>query len=225
MLKWRGEYAAPGSWAKPMDQGKAGTCTVYAVVNAVCTFLMRRNINVDNKIFLGGLLQKVHDTNGRPPSYLDGKVVNNIMDKKSGNYYDINIKVLKTIRPDPQNAEYVLVYPTGEVRMTKIQTHCVFVRKFTYDRNGVLLFDCINSWGNEDPFPERRSDCEGTLLFEVKSTWKDVGNAFHEDESDDIDKKLSHCTMAVPKPFLSDRLKTNITNKARKDVTRICTRV
>ena len=83
----------PGAQARPLDQGKEPTCTAHAVANAVCDYLMAMGIDVDQKAFIGGLMQYLKDTKGKDPMELSGLVVKNMHDENSGSYGDVRFYV------------------------------------------------------------------------------------------------------------------------------------
>ena len=126
------------NWARPLDQGKAGTCN----------HLIQQNNDVMQEFFIGDLLQKVPETTGKQPTDPHGLEINNMQDVSTMNYGNISSKIIQTFKQN-KDAGHVLVYPTGGVN-----THAFFMKKVNMKDKGQMYYDCVNSWGDKEPFPE-----------------------------------------------------------------------
>ena len=168
----------PGGYPVPDDQGFGRTCTRFALAKAICAGLNDGiwnggiSIDVDQTWMTSSLCQLFLDTEGKWVSDYHGKVVQ-IFDKKSRNYFYLQLDISCKQKDRTSGCKFVLVYNAGPI----VDLHAVFVKRF---ENG--HFVCMNSHGASDEFPMvDPKKTKGCRLFKIKGelTTKNptIGNA------------------------------------------------
>ena len=88
---------------------------------------------MNNNKHIGAVWPDIYDNYGQPVL---------VKDKKSGEWYSINIKTVKRVKRFISGQKHLLAYPS------QCGYHCVFIKEQVKD-----LYNCVNSWGDIDPYP------------------------------------------------------------------------
>ena len=154
---------APGAEAYPLDQGKSSTCTCHAIANAVADLLTdvhNFNINQDN---LAQLLVNINQSIGAVwPNFFDNHSL--IIKGKQKEQRDpewILLKItVKEVQSFSVTDKHVLAYYT--YGRGPHGYHCVFVKELVQN-----YYKCVNSWKDNDPYPEVKVNQCGNRLWRV----------------------------------------------------------
>ena len=88
------------------------------------------------------------------------------MDRKTGEWITIKIKTVQRVKKFINTKRHVLSYGTTLVNNEWKNNHCVFVRHCSGDS-----YDCVNSWGQDDPYPVVPVERPGNILWMVQAKW------------------------------------------------------
>ena len=80
-----------------------------------------------------------------------------VMDEKSSEWYSIKIKAVKNVKKFSNEEKHLLVYCSEHGK------HCVFIKEQVKDR-----YNCVNSWGEVDPYPKIPVEDPGNILWMVQ---------------------------------------------------------
>lgn len=153
----------PCQEAYPLDQGKSKTCTYHAIANAVADQLHERRYEIDQDILAQMLVASNQIIGPVWPHFFDNysipwKLIN------ESNPEWISIKMfVKEVEIFSNMEKHVLAYHTSCER-TSQDYHCVFVKK----QQGNYYY-CVNSWGDNNPYPEIEVNKSGNRLWRVKA--------------------------------------------------------
>ena len=157
---------APGSEARVLNQGNSDTCTCYAIANAVADQLAEKQIDIDQSVFAGILVDKKGNIGAVWPDFYDNYHSSILIkDDKSGRHYSIKITTVRPVEKFTDNHRHILAYYTNTNKY-----HCVFVegKKGNY-------YSCLNSWGNYDPKPQIALNKDGNKLWIVSVDFVPIG--------------------------------------------------
>ena len=88
------------------------------------------------------------------------------MNRKTGEWITIKIKTVKRVKKFISTERHVLSYRTTLVNNEWKNNHCVFVKHCSGDS-----YDCVNSWGQDDPYPVVPVERPGNILWMVQAEW------------------------------------------------------
>ena len=144
------------------------TCTCHALANAVADQLCHENdIDID-PVCVAGILVDRNEHVGAvwPDKYDNYDNSLTIIDRKTEEWININIKTVKRVKKFINGERHVLSYGTKLVNNEWTDNHCVFVRHYSGDS-----YDCVNSWGQDDPYPLVPVERPGNILWVVRAEW------------------------------------------------------
>lgn len=143
------------------------TCTCHALANAIADQLNEHNIDVsqeslahilvNNNKHVEAVWPDIYDNYGQPVF---------LKDKNSGVWYSINIKTVKKVKKFISGEKHVLSY------FTKCGNHCVFIKEQVEDS-----YNCVNSWGKDDPYPVIRVEDPRNILWTVQVEFQSASSS------------------------------------------------
>ena len=197
---------APRERARPLDQGLAEACTVYALSNAIVEGLNGQTPPIDIKLdeVVGALKQsdKVDIHEGNNVEEFHGHVVKKMIDKNTQKCGDVHIEIAhgykdnrnKLFSDMRRSVKFVLVYYISE-RDPKAK-HCVYMKQIANELvDGKKMFLCVNSWGSDSQYPLVDMEQNGNVLYGIISTWKEIK------EPDPVAASLHPPPTKTTKPF------------------------
>ena len=156
--------------AKILDQGQGGTCTIYALANALSQDLMNdRRIHVIPEECLGALKQLdiVEVLGGNHVKDFHGATLRNMTDQNTGAYGTVKIEVTEVRRERRKGGQFVLVY--DRIKGNPETKHCVYIQGGCSDTR---MLRCINSWGpGEDENLSIHFDRPGNIIYRIHAKW------------------------------------------------------
>ena len=139
------------------------TCTCHALANAIADQLNEEhNIDVNQKSIADILVN-----NNKHVGAVWPDIYNNyshpilVMDENSEKWISINIKTVKRVEKFINGEKHLLAYSS------KHGNHCVFLKE---QKKG--LYECVNSWGEDDPYPEVAVEYPRNMLWMVRVEWE-----------------------------------------------------
>lgn len=157
---------APGSKGRVLNQGNSDTCTCYAIANAVADQLAEKQIDIDQSVFAGILVDKKGNIGAVWPDFYDNYHSSILIkDDKSGRHYSIKIRTVRPVEKFIDNQRHILAYYTNTNKY-----HCVFIEEKKGD-----YYSCLNSWGNHDPNPKIPLKKTGNKLWRVSVDFVPIG--------------------------------------------------
>ena len=138
------------------------TCTCHALANAIVDQLNEHNIDVSQKSLacilvnnnkhIGVVWPDIYDNYGQPVF---------VKDQNSGEWYSINIKTVKRVKKFINGEKHLLAY------FSEHGNHCVFIKEQVED-----WYNCVNSWGESDPYPVIPVEDPRNILWTVQVEFK-----------------------------------------------------
>ena len=148
------------------------TCTCHAIANAIVDQLDAEGVDINQSHVVQTLIRICKNKSGResawPKMFHNCKETIITRDEETKEWIAVKIKTVKEVRRFKRRPEtrHVLVYRVGP------GLHTVFVRKQLMLQG--KRYECLNSWGDKDPYPIIEQDSQGNTLCEVKSRWKRI---------------------------------------------------
>ena len=139
-------FPIPGSHAYPLNQGESSTCSCHAIANAVADQLADKKIDIDQKCLVHLLVQINGSIGPVWPDFYDNVSVDmQLQNKTDWIHMELTVKAVVSFS---KKDRHVLAYHTGN-KTPPHDYHCVFVKEKKED-----YYECVNSWGRDDPFPK-----------------------------------------------------------------------
>ena len=96
-------------------------------------------------------------------------------DQQTKKWVSIKIKTVEKVDSFSPKGRHVLAYYTTRKRKADEEKscrnyHCVFVKRQLKLQDNA--YDCVNSWGDGDPFPVVEQNRPGNILWLVEAEWK-----------------------------------------------------
>ena len=165
-------FPIPGSHAYPLNQGDSSTCSCHATANAVADQLADQGVDIDQKCLVHLLVQINGSIGPVWPDFYDNVSIDMQVQNET-KWIRMKLTV-EAVGSFSKNNKHVLAYHTGK-RLSPHDYHCVFVKEQTGD-----YYECVNSWGKDDPNPKVHVNQFGNRLWMVmvKFDWLQAGLPF-----------------------------------------------
>ena len=141
------------------------TCTSHALANAVIEQLDADGLDLNHSHVVQTLIKFCKgDEAVWPHEFHDCKDTIITMDEETKQHIAVTIKVVKKVDDFSPAEKHVLVYNLGT------GLHTVYVkRQLKLQQNA---YECVNSWGDNDPHPIIEINRDGNVLYRVRAKWE-----------------------------------------------------
>ena len=166
----------PSGPAYPLDQGISETCTCHALANAVADQLEVDGIDINQSDVAQILINfNQHVSAVWPHEFHNYRTPIITKDQKTKKWISIKIKTVEKVDSFSSKGRHVLAYYTTRKRKAdgkknRRTYHCVFVKKQLKLQGNA--YECVNSWGDGDPFPVVEQERTGNMLWLVEAEWE-----------------------------------------------------